>query len=118
MAATVYESTANLPVGSRILNLNSINYTVEGDFSPVYATREIRRNDVNGDASDFQIRAEPATLTVTLQVPNSSVTRPLLGTIANINSVNWVAVTVTPHERQGDLGTFEVTLRSATTPTN
>jgi hypothetical protein len=110
--ALVYESSANLPVGSRTLNVNSVTYVVEGDFAPVYGTRELRRNDVNGDQSDLQIRTEAGTLTVTLQQANTSMTRPLLGQIANINSANWVVVSVTPHEPQGEYGTFEISLRT------
>jgi len=115
--ALVYESTANLPVGSRTLNLNSVSYVVEGTFSPVYPTRQLRRNDINGDQQDLQIRTEPGTLTVTLQKALTSTTRPLLGEVANINAVNWVAIQVTPNELQADYATFEVQLQTPVTPT-
>ena len=108
----VYESTANLPIGSRTLNVNSVNYVVEGDFAQVYGSPELRRYDINGDQADLQIRTEAGTLTVTLQRPNTSTTRPLLGQIANINSANWVVVSVTPHEPMGEYNTFEISLRT------
>ena len=114
----VYESTANLPIGSRTLNVNSVNYVVEGDFAPVYPSRELRRNDVNGDQADLQIRTEAGTLTVTLQRLNVAQTRPLLGHVANINSANWVVVSVTPHEPQGEYNTFEISLRTPAAVTN
>jgi hypothetical protein len=113
---SVYNSAASLPIGSRTLNLNSVVYVVDGEFNPQYPTREIRRNDINGDRSDFQLRTEPATLSVSLQVPNISVTRPLLGEIANIDSVNWVTTQVTARERQGDFWLYDVSLTTTGLP--
>jgi hypothetical protein len=100
------------------MNVNSVQYVVEGDFAPVYPTRELRRNDQNGDQSALQIRTEPATLTVTLQRPTTANSRPKLGEIANVDSVNWVVTSVTPHEPMGEYHTFEISLRTPTVPTN
>lgn len=120
---SVYNSTANLPLGSRIITIDAIPFVVEGDFSPTRTTREIRRNDVNGDRSAFQLRSEPTTLQVTLQRANTdvAVAGPNMGTNAcSINlglaNVNFVVTSVKPREPQGAFHLFDVTLVSETLP--
>ena len=121
--SSVYDSSSSLPIGSRSINANinsaGVTCVVEGEWAPDKKTREIRRNDVNGDASDFQIRTEPTEFPVTLQVPNSAVLTPNLGALfvnAAGDGVNYVAKMVKRREVQGGFGLFDVTLRSETTP--
>lgn len=115
----VYNSSAAQPVGSSQLNIDGLLFTVEGELSPERKTREIRRNDVNGDRADFQLRTEPSTLPVTLQRANTSVVQngPNLGS-NNVTAfgVNWVVMSCKPRQPQGDFHRFDVVLVSETVP--
>lgn len=120
---SVYNSTANLPLGSRIIAIDNVTFVVEGDFSPTRTTREIRRNDQNGDYSACQYRSERTTLQVTLQRANTdvAVAGPNMGSNnCSINlgtaNVNFVVTTVKPREPQGAFHMFDVTLVSETLP--
>lgn len=116
---SVYNSTANLPIGSRSLTIDGVAFVVEGEFGPQRTAREIRRNDQNGDFSARQLRTEPTTLQVTLQRSTTAVNGngPNLGSNnCNIDGTNFVVTGVKPREVQGGFHMFDVTLVSETLP--
>jgi len=115
----VYNSSAAQPIGSVQANISSVLYVVEGELAPERKTREIRRNDLNGDRSDFQLRTEPSTLSVTLQRSSTSINAngPNLGdNTAQFFGVNWVVQTCKPRQPQGDYHRYDVTFVSETLP--
>lgn len=120
---SVYDSAASLPIGSRTINANingvGVACVVEGEWAPDKKTREIRRNNINGDRSDFQLRTEPTAFTVSLQVPNSSSLTPNLGAVfvnAAADGVNYVVTGVKKREVQGGFHMFDVGLTSEALP--
>lgn len=113
---SVYNSAANLPIGSRVITLNATSFVVEGEWAPDKKTREIRRNDVNGDSSDFQLRTEPTVFSATLQRANTDVAPPVMGNIANVDNINYVVTSIKPREVQGGFHMYDVGFRSVALP--
>lgn len=115
----VYNTIASQPIGSANINISGVFYIVEGEFSPQRSTREIRRNDENGDFLGRQLRTEPSTLSVTLQRSTTSVNSngPNMGDNSLVAfGSNWVVQSVKPRQVQGGFHLFDVTFVAETLP--
>lgn len=111
--ALPYSSTANLPFGSPTLTIGSVSYRTNGLTLPK-PTREIRRDDTNGDRAEFQIRAEPITGSVTLQLALSTTSIPTGGATFTGGGIALVVTDVSKVEPQGDFWTVEIGYTAAT----
>jgi len=105
-----YLSNANLPFGSTLLNIANVSYRALS-WNPKLNSRKIRRDDVNGDQAEFEIRREPATWSGTLQKPLSSTAVPNQGdTFANPDNANmtFVITSLTPVKPLGEFHTIDI----------
>lgn len=108
-----YSSTANLPFGSPTLTIGGVTYRTQG-FTLPRPTREIRRDDTNGDRAEFQVRAEPITGTATLQLATSATSIPTGGATFTGGGAALVVTDVSKVEPQGDFWTVEIGYTAAT----
>ena len=109
----VYANTANHPYGGRTITIGSQAY-VALNWAPNRNTREIRRNDIAGNRSDFRLEEEPVNASVTLQVPNGSPgTVPTMGVTFVVDSRTYVVSAVTKNEPEGDYHTVDVSYTDA-----
>lgn len=115
----IYESTAGLPTAGTTVNIVGLvaAAVVEGEWAPARITRELRRNDVNGDLADRQLRAEPTAFTATIQCPNASVADPGMGNVVIESATNYIITAVKPRVAQGGYKLWELGLLSETLPT-
>lgn len=87
------------------------------NWKPEKNTREIRRNDSNGDEADFQLRAEPSTQSgLTLQVPLASTTLPKLGDEFVVDTLTYVVTRVAPAKPEGEFWTVDIDYKSKALP--
>jgi len=105
--ALPYASSANQPFGSRTITIGGVTYRVQ-NWNPTVATRRIRRNNTDGDQSEFQIRREPADNSATLQLATSATTRPVGGTTFAVGAVTYVVMDVQVNEPEGEYHTVEM----------
>lgn len=105
-----YVSTANLPFGATTLNIAGTTYRAL-NWNPKKNSRKIRRDDVNGDQAEFEIRKEPATWSGTLQKALTSTAVPAMGgtfTDPDDNAVTFVITGVTPAKPLGEFHVIDV----------
>lgn len=108
--ALPYLSSANLPLGSTLLTINSLSYRAL-NWNPKRNSRKIRRDDVNGDQAEFEIRKEPGTWSGTLQKPLTTTVIPVQGqTFENpdVEDEIWVITSVTPVKPMGEFHTIDI----------
>ena len=110
-----YSNTANQPFGGIVITIGGIARRAL-NFAPNLNTREIRRNDVNGDRAEFQLREEPVNATVTLQENLSTSTPPAMGATFAVDGRNYVVTSVTKAKPEGDFWTIDVGYTDATGP--
>lgn len=105
-----YLSNANLPFSSTLLNINGVNYRALS-WNPKKNSRKIRRDDINGDQAEFEIRKEPATWSGTLQKPLTTTAVPTQGlTFVDPDDANttFVITSVTPVKPLGEFHTIDI----------
>ena len=102
--------------GSPTLSIGSVSYRSNGLTLPK-PTREIRRDDTNGDRAEFQVRAEPISGSVTLQLATSATTLPVGGATFTApfgsTTVTLVVTDVSPARPQGDFWTVDISYTAA-----
>ncbi len=108
-----YSSTSNLPFGGKTVTITAVTY-VARNWNPQRRSREIRRNDENGDQAAFQLRSEPISQSgLQLQVPLSTTTLPLMGaTFTGPDSVSYVVTAVSPSYPQGEFWMVDIDYKS------
>lgn len=111
-----YSSTPTLPFGGRTVSITSVTY-VARNWKPEKSTRKIRRDDENGDQAAFMLRGEPTAQSgLTLQVPLSTTTVPLLGATFSADSRTWVITRVGKAEPQGEFHTVDIDIEDTALP--
>lgn len=118
MANLPYSSSANLPFGSRTLTINSVTY-VARNWAPQKSTREIRRNDANGDEAAFMLRAEPTSQSgLTLQLATTSTAVPTMGQEFTVDTLVYVITSVSKVENEGEFQTVDIAYKAKVLPTD
>lgn len=113
-----YSSTATQAFGGKVLTINSVSY-VARNWKPEKSTREIRRNDENGDESVFMLRAEPTSQSgLTLQLATSSTATPAMGQEFTVDSLTYVITAVGKAEPQGEFHTVDISYKAKVLPTD
>lgn len=109
---------ASSPFGGVTLTINSVSYRAL-NWNPQKNTREIRRNDVNGDEADFMLRPEPTTQSgLTLQLALASTAVPTLGQEFTHDTLTYVITKVAPAKQEGEYWTVEIDYKSKVLPTD
>lgn len=120
-----YSSSGTQAFGGVVLTISTVTY-VARNWAPKKATREIIRADENGDQAAFMLRAEPTSQSgLTLQMANSNVAIPALGTVfagpspSNIAAnVNYVVTGCEPSRPQGDFHVCSIDYKAVDLPTD
>lgn len=114
-----FSSTPTLPFGGKTVTITTVTY-VARNWNPQKRARKIARNDENGDEAAFQLRADPTSQSgLTLQVPLSNTTLPLLGAeFTGPDSANYVITGVSPSYPQGEFWLVNIDYVSKTLPTD
>lgn len=109
---------ASSPFGGRVLTINSIAYRAM-NWNPQKNTRDIRRNDVNGDEAEFMLRAEPTTQSgLKLQLALASTAIPAMGQEFTVDSLVYVITKVALAEDEGAFWTVDIDYRGKALPTD
>jgi hypothetical protein len=113
-----YSSTATLPFGGKVVTINSVAY-IARNWKPEKKTREIRRNDENGDENGFMLRAEPTSQSgLTLQLATSATAIPTMGMEFTVDTLVYVLTAVGKAEPQGEFWTVDVDYKAKVLPTD
>lgn len=113
-----YSSTASLPFGSRVLTINAITYVAQS-WNPQKSTREINREDENGDENAFMLRAAVTRQSgIVLQLATSSTAVPTMGQEFTVDSLTYVITAVGKVETQGAFHTVSIDVRAKVLPTD
>lgn len=110
-----YANTANQPFGGVEITIGARAFRAL-NWAPPKTTREIRRNDTNGDRSEFQLREEPIAGSVTVQVPFSTTTPAAVGATFTVDSIVYVTSGCTVSKPEGDFWTMDISFTQANGP--
>lgn len=105
--ALPYSNVSNLPIGSIVITIGSTAYRAV-NWSYSENSREIRRNGITGDRAEFQLRKEPTTGTVTLQLASTATPIPINGAVFTAEGIGFVINTVTPSKPEGEFHTVDI----------
>lgn len=106
------------PFGGVTLTINSITYRAL-NWNPQKNTREIRRNNTDGDQAEFMLRAEPTTQSgLTLQLALSSTAVPTLGQEFTQDTLVYVITKVSPTKQEGEFWTVDIDIKGKALPTD
>lgn len=109
-------TAAASPFGGITLTINSVTYRAL-NWAPQKSTREIRRNDANGDEAEFQLRGEPTTQSgLMLQLALSSTAVPAMGQEFTVDSLVYVITRVSAKKPEGEFWTVEIDIKAKALP--
>lgn len=113
-----YSSTASLPFGGRTITINAVAY-IARNWKPEKKTREIRRNDENGDENAFMLRPEPTSQSgLTLQLATASTAVPAMGQEFTVDALDYVVTAAGKAEAQGEFHTVDIDYKAKVLPTD
>lgn len=110
-----YVSSENQPYGGVILTIDSVKYRAI-NWGPAKGTREVSRNDTQGNIADFRLEPEPVSGTVTVQLATTSTAIPDTGDTFTVGSTTYVITSVTKNEPEGDFHSCDIGYRQSTGP--
>lgn len=111
-------TAAASPFGGLTLTINSVSYRAM-NWNPQKSTREIRRNDANGDEAEFQLRGEPTTQSgLKLQLALSSTAVPAMGQEFTVDSLVYVVTKAAPAKPEGEFWTVDIDYKAKVLPTD
>jgi len=111
----LYANVANQPTLGKTLTIETVEYRAIR-FSLSKPTREIRRNDNQGDRAEYEIHPEPITGTASLQLATTSTAEPARGATFTEDTVLYVITDVSPASPQGEHATVDISFTAADAP--
>jgi len=111
-------TAASSPFGGITVTIAAVDYRAM-NWNPQKETREIPRNDVNGDEAEFMLRAMPTRQSgLRLQSALASTAVPTLGTEFTVTALVYVITKVGQPKEEGDWWAIELDYRSKILPTD
>lgn len=111
-------TAASSPFGGVTLTINAITYRAL-NWGPEKSTREIRRNDGNGDEAEFMLRGEPTTQSgLTLQLALASTAVPAMGQEFTHDTLVYVITKASQKKQEGEFWTVDIDIKAKVLPTD
>lgn len=107
---------ASSPFGGISVTIATVAYRAL-NWNPQKSSREIRRNDSNGDEADFMLRAEPTRQSgLTLQLALASTAVPSMGAEFTVDTLTYVVTSVGQKKPEGEFWTVDIDYKAKVLP--